>query len=96
MSTYDAPPYISSSEAGAIPFIYFAGKYLVLGATFSPQVLQGKSYNQIVSALSSPSSTISQGMIGAANNLTAAICKITGNQPSTACTPTIQSLETSL
>jgi hypothetical protein len=96
MSTYDAPPYVSSSDQGAIPFIYFGGKYLIVGATYSPQVLQGKSYQQIANSLSSPSSAIAKGMLGAANNITATICKLTNNQPTTACTPTITGLESSL
>lgn len=96
MSTYDAPPYVSSSDQGAIPFIYFGGKYLIVGASYSPQVLQGKSYQQIANSLSSPSSAIAKGMLGAANNITATICKLTNNQPTTACTPTIMGLESSL
>jgi hypothetical protein len=96
MNTYDAPPYVSSSNQGAIPFIYFNGKYLIVGATYSPQVLQNQSYQNIADALSKPNSAITKGVLGAANNMTAVICKITGNQPVTACTPTIQKLETSL
>ena len=96
MSTYDAPPYVSSSEQGSIPFIYFAGKYLIVGATYSPQVLQNQTYQSIANALSNPKSTIAQGVLGAANNLTATICKLTNNQPSSACTPTIVGLEASL
>jgi hypothetical protein len=96
MNTYDAPPYVSSSNQGAIPFIYFAGKYLIVGATYSPQVIQGKSYQQIANSLSSSNNTIAKGMLGAANNITATICKLTNNQPVTACTPTIIGLETSL
>jgi len=96
MSTYDAPPYVSSSNQGAIPFIYFGGKYLIVGASYSPQVLQGKSYQQIANSLSSSNNTIAKGMLGAANNITATICKLTNNQPSSACTPTIMGLESSL
>jgi len=95
MNTYDAPPYVSSSEQGSIPFIYFAGKYLIVGATYSPQILQNQTYQSIANALSSPKSTIAQGIIGAANNLTATICKLTNNQPTSACTPTIVGLESS-
>ena len=35
-------------------------------------------------------------MNGTANYITAAICKMTGNQPASACTATVQSLESSL
>jgi hypothetical protein len=96
MTTYDAPPYVSSSEQGSIPFIYFAGKYLIVGATYSPTVLQGKSYQAIAGALSDPKSTIAQGVLGAANNITATVCKLTNNQPASACTTTIKGIEASL
>ena len=96
MNTYDAPPYVPSSSSGAIPFIYFNGKYMVAGATYSPSVLQGKTYNQIADALTNPNDPITKGMIGAANALTAAICGITNNQPATACTPQIKAIETQI
>jgi hypothetical protein len=96
MNTYDAPPYVSSSNQGAIPFIYFAGKDLIVGATYSPQVLQGQSYQQIANALSNPKSAIAQGVLGAANNITATICKLTGNKPANVCDSTITKLESGL
>jgi hypothetical protein len=96
MNTYDAPPYTSSSNQGAIPFIYFAGKYLIVGATYSPQPLLNKSYQNIANDLSNPNSDVAQGVLGATNNMTATICKITNNQPATACTPVIKTMETSL
>ncbi|HEY5267866.1 MAG TPA: DUF929 family protein [Candidatus Saccharimonadales bacterium] len=100
MNTYDAPPYTTSSNQGAIPFIYFAGKYLVVGATYSPQVLQGQSYQSIANALSNPKSStdksIAKGVLGAANSMTAIVCKLTNNQPATACTPTIKNMEASI
>ncbi len=93
LTTYDAPPYVASSSSGAIPFIDFGGKYLISGSTYDPQVLQGKSYDQIVAALSDPTSDISKGAIGSANAITAAICKMTNNQPGKVCSqPAIQAL----
>lgn len=84
MNTYDAPPY--TTEAGSIPFIDFGGKFLVISATYSPQVLQGQSLQQIADSLTNTSSAISKGAIGSANALTAAICGMTNNQPSNVCT----------
>jgi Domain of unknown function (DUF929) len=95
VATYDVPPYTSS--AGAIPFLYFGGKYVSVGATYDPSVLQGRSANDIAAALSDPTSAIAQGAIGAANGLTAAVCSITGNQPAAVCSdPVIRSLAGSL
>jgi hypothetical protein len=85
LSTYDAPPYVASSSSGAIPFIDFGGQYLISGSTYDPGVLQGKSYDQIITALNNPASAISQGAIGSANAISAAICKMTNNQPSKVC-----------
>ena len=94
LTKYDAAPYTTS--AGAIPFIYFGGKYLSVGATYDPTVLNGKSWDQIASALSDPNSAIAKAIGGSANHITAAICKMTGNQPASACTATVKSLEKSL
>ncbi len=93
INKYDATPYLPSQDAGAIPFIDFGGKYLIAGATYNPQVLQGKSHSQIASALADSKSPIAQGADGAANIIIATICKITNNQPSTACTPLIKEIE---
>jgi hypothetical protein len=83
---------------GYIPFIDIGNAYVEVGNLnpYGPQVLQGKSWSAIAAALSNPSSTIAQGALGSANYLTAAMCKLTGNQPATACTPAIQTLETQL
>jgi thiol-disulfide isomerase/thioredoxin len=93
LSKYDVPPYVSQQSAGSIPFIDFSNKYLISGASYSPQVLQGKTWSQVAGALSDPASPITQGAGGSANMITAALCKLTGNQPTTACTPAIQALE---
>jgi hypothetical protein len=93
--TYDAPPYESSS--GGIPFIDFGGKFLVSGVSYDPGVLSGKTAAQIAAALADPTTAISKGAIGTANNLTAAICSLTGNQPAAVCgTPTITRIESKL
>lgn len=83
---YDAPPL--TSQAGAIPFIDIGGKYAVSGAEYDPQVLHGKTHAQIAAALSDPSSPIAKGADGAANLITAALCRLTGNRPLAVCTST--------
>ena len=72
-------------DANNYPFIYFGGKYMITTPIYDPQVLQGKSWAQIAAALHDPSSAIAQGALGAANYMTAAICKMTGNQPASVC-----------
>ena len=56
-------------------------------------MLAGKSWAQVAAAMNNPSSALGKAMIGNANYLTAGICSLTGNQPASACTPTIQKLE---
>ncbi len=84
---YDAPPYVPASDAGAIPFLDIGNRYLINGAQFDPQVLQGMTWAQVAAALNGPSSPVAQGADGAANMITAAICKVTGNQPAKVCAP---------
>jgi hypothetical protein len=89
---YDAPPYVSQASAGAIPFIDIGNKYLISGASYSPQVLAGKTWERSRRAVRS-GHPVSQGAVGAANMMTAALCKLTNNQPASACTPAVQKLE---
>jgi hypothetical protein len=96
LDKYDAPPYVSSQNKGAIPFIDIGNKYMISGASYSPQVLQGKTWSQIATALKNPSSPIAKAIDGTANYLTAGICKMTGNQPASACTPAVQKIEAKL
>jgi hypothetical protein len=93
ISKYDAPPYVPAQGAGAIPFIDFGNKYLISGASYNPQILDGHTWAQIAAALKTPSSQIAQAVDGTANYITAAICKLTNNQPASACTPVVKSLE---
>ena len=94
LAKYDAPPYVHSSSAGAIPFMDFGGKWMISGASYNYQVLQGQTWSQIAAALHDPSSAIAQGADGTANYFTAAICNLTGNQPASACNSSaVKSLE---
>ncbi|HEX5494869.1 MAG TPA: DUF929 family protein [Mycobacteriales bacterium] len=86
MTTYDSPPFVDASSAGAIPFVDFGNKFVVSGSSYSPKVLAGKSWSQIASALADPSNPIAKNIDGAANTLTAAICTLTKNQPAAVCT----------
>ena len=90
---YDAPPYVSSANSGAIPFVDFGNKYLISGASYTPQTLAGKTWAQVAAALKNPSDPIALGVDGTANLITAAICKLTNNQPASACTTAVKALE---
>ena len=93
---YDAPPYVPSADAGAIPFVDFGNKWVIVGASYSPAVLQGLTWAQITADLSHPSSPVAQGVLGTANWITASICSMTGNHPASVCTAAITGLEKQL
>jgi hypothetical protein len=71
---------------GAFPFIDIGGRYAISGASYDPTVLQGRSRAQIAAALSDPASPIAKGVDGTANVITAALCRLTANQPGGVCT----------
>jgi hypothetical protein len=81
LATYDVAPY--SSEPGSIPFLDIGNQFIVAGASYSPQILQGLSMRQIAADLNHPSSLVAEAIDGAANLITASISSITGDQPST-------------
>jgi hypothetical protein len=83
---YNAPPYVE--HAGSIPFLDLGGRYVISGASYSPQVLHGKSYQQIADALADPSSPIARAVDGTANLITAAICASADQRPASVCSST--------
>jgi thiol-disulfide isomerase/thioredoxin len=66
------------------PYVNLGGHYRVL-TQYDPQVLQGKTMEQIAAALSDPTSEIAKSVDGAANLITAGLCKLTNNQPANVC-----------
>jgi hypothetical protein len=83
---------------GSFPFVDVGGKYVVSGAQYLPSVLGttstqepthfGLTWAQIGKDMQNPSSTVGQSIIGSANHLTAAICKVTNDQPASVCKST--------
>jgi len=67
------------------PFVSFGNKLVMKGPIYDAAVLQGKSWSQIAAVLKDPTSPITQSVVGAANYITGAICKMTNNQPSSVC-----------
>ena len=94
LTKYDAAPY--TTQAGAIPFMDFGNKYVSIGTPYDPGVLARLSWATIATDLHNPSSPVAKAVDGTANYITAAICKMTGNQPASACTATVKSLESQI
>jgi thiol-disulfide isomerase/thioredoxin len=84
LAEYDAPPY--TQNAGGIPFLDIANQYVASGAGYSPQLLAGLSQQDVAARLRNPNDPVTQAIVGNANYLTAAICRITNNQPGNVCT----------
>jgi hypothetical protein len=86
LRTYDGPPYIPASSAGAIPFLDFSNQYILSGTPFNPQILQGENWQEIANAIQQPNNATARAILGTANALTAGICAIDGQQPANVCT----------
>ncbi|WP_328999595.1 DUF929 domain-containing protein [Kribbella sp. NBC_00709] len=85
LQKYDYPPYVDKDGAGSIPFIDLGNKFIGSGATYDPELLAGKTQQQVADAIKDPSTPIAKAVIGSANVYTAAICKMTNNQPANVC-----------
>jgi len=95
MNRYDNAPYVPSSEAGSYPFIDIGNQYVDVGAQYLPSDLgspenvdasdHSLTWTQIANDLKDPSSAVAQSIDGAANSITAAICKIAKNAPASVC-----------
>jgi hypothetical protein len=82
----DRPPYVTAKYTGSYPFVDIDNKYVDIGAQYVPGTLAGMTWAQVAAALHDPSSAVAKDIDGAANTLTAAICKATGGKPGNVCT----------
>jgi hypothetical protein len=83
-------------SGGSIPFIDFGNKYVISGVSYDAGVLAHLSWATIANDLSNPNSAVAKAVDGTANYITAAICKMTNNLPASACTTTVQSLQSQI
>jgi hypothetical protein len=90
LNKYDA------AQQGAIPFIDYGNKFLSVGASYNPAVLSGLTWAQIAADLHNPDSPVAKAVLGVANYATAAVCALTADQPSSACTPTVRALQSKI
>ncbi len=82
---YNMPPYVDG-RGGAIPWMTIGGTAVQSGASLASEPLLGRTHAEIAAALHDPASPIAKGVDGAANMLTAQICKATGDKPAEVCT----------
>jgi len=82
---------------GTIPFVDLGNRYAFTGSMYMPDALANKTWPQVANDLQDPSSAQAKAIIGSANLLTAAVCKMTSDQPAAVCSSaTIQGLEKKL
>ena len=83
--------------SNSIPFVDFGNRHAFAGAMYSPDLLAGSSWQQIANNVQSSNTPQAKAVIGSASLITAAVCKMTGDQPATVCSSsTIQALEQKL
>ncbi len=83
--------------SGSIPFVDLGNRFAFAGAMYLPDVLAGMSWQAVADALARPDSQQAKAVLGSANLLTAAVCRLTADEPSTVCSSTtIQAIEKKL
>jgi hypothetical protein len=76
----------ASSVAGATPFVDIGNRMVTSTSAFSPAVLARQSQSTIAGALSQADDPTTQAVVASANQLSAGICAITGQLPTSVCT----------
>jgi hypothetical protein len=68
-----------------IPFIDFGNRSVIDTAIILPVLLKGLDWQQAITEMQNPSTSVSQGIIGEANLMTAKICSIDNFTPASVC-----------
>ena len=66
------------NPGGGIPWITYGGTHATNGATVDANVLDGKTYDQIIAGIEDPTSDIGKTVNPAINMITAQLCELTG------------------
>ena len=74
-----------------------SGRRRAAHSSIAPDVIGGMSWQSVADSLKQPDSTQARAILGSANLVTAAICKMTGDHPAPVCSSAvIQDLEKNL
>ncbi len=71
--------------AGSIPFLLIGGRYLLTGSPFSPGLLAGMDWRAVAASLQLGATPAARAILGAANEIAAAVCAVDGGAPSSVC-----------
>lgn len=75
----------AQDKQGSTPFVDLGGRFVIVGATYDPKLVAGKTQAQIASTLANPGDKTGAGIDAAANVITAGLCELTGGQPAAVC-----------
>jgi hypothetical protein len=78
---------IGAGGAGTTTFalVDVANRYALSGSAYAPGVLTGLDQGQIAGDLTQPASPLTQAVLAAANEISAAICAVDGDRPAAVC-----------
>lgn len=82
---WDAPPYVSASAEGSIPFVYMDGKYLLTGNQYDAGQIAGWQMQTAVNYMTAGNNTTSKDAEAAAGYLVSDLCTLTHNEPAAVC-----------
>jgi len=77
----------STTARGLTPFIDFANRAVETGSGMLPNLIAGRTWQQLAAALRQPETSLGATMLNEADRLTAELCRLTGGRPATACSP---------
>ncbi len=72
--------------ADGIPFVDIGNRYVLPATQYLPSALAGLTWAQVAAAMHNPASPVGKDIDSAANIITAAICRLTRDQPAGVCT----------
>jgi hypothetical protein len=72
-------------SGGLTPFIDFADRATQTGSGILPDLLTGRTWQQLAAALRQPTTPLGATLLHEADTLTAELCRLTGDRPATAC-----------
>jgi hypothetical protein len=76
---------VYDKSTSTFPLLDIANHYVLVGSSFTPSVLAGLTQSQIATDLTIPAGPVAQAILSAANEITAAICTVTGQRPTAVC-----------
>jgi len=93
MDRYGSDPAAAAGAGGGtgtgatLPFIDIGNRLIIEGAGigFSPGTIQGLSMAEVATDLSDPTNPVAGAILGAANEISAAVCATTGGKPGPVC-----------